>query len=33
MVVFEVPESAKLVKLQFALNSGFADQKGEWTLN
>ncbi|MEU4231578.1 DUF4352 domain-containing protein [Nonomuraea sp. NPDC026600] len=33
MIVFEVPESAKLVKFQFALNSGFADQKGEWTLN
>lgn len=32
MIVFEVPESAKLAKLQFALNSGFADQKGEWTL-
>lgn len=32
MIVFEVPESAKLVKIQFALNSGFADQKGEWTL-
>ena len=33
VIVFEVPESAKLVKLQFALNSGFADQKGEWTLS
>lgn len=32
MIVFEVPESAKLAKFQFALNSGFADQKGEWTL-
>lgn len=33
MIVFEVPESAKLAKFQFALNSGFADQKGEWTLS
>lgn len=32
MIVFEVPESAKLAKFQFGLNSGFADQKGEWTL-
>ncbi|WP_052422286.1 DUF4352 domain-containing protein [Nonomuraea candida] len=33
VLVFEVPESAKLAKLQFGLNSGFADQKGEWTLS
>jgi uncharacterized protein DUF4352 len=33
MIVFEVPESAKLAKLQFGLNSGFASQKGEWTLS
>lgn len=33
VLVFEVPESAKLAKLQFALNSGFAEQKGEWTLS
>lgn len=33
MIVFEVPEGAKLAKFQFALNSGFADQKGEWTLS
>ncbi|MEV4287342.1 DUF4352 domain-containing protein [Nonomuraea bangladeshensis] len=32
MIVFEVPEGAKLAKLQFGLNSGFADQKGEWSL-
>lgn len=32
VLVFEVPEGAKLAKLQFALNSGFADQKGEWVL-
>jgi hypothetical protein len=33
VIVFEVPEGAKLAKLQFALNSGFAQQKGEWTLS
>ncbi|MER7500434.1 DUF4352 domain-containing protein [Nonomuraea pusilla] len=33
VIVFEVPKSAKLAKFQFALNSGFADQKGEWTLS
>ncbi|MFC7591607.1 DUF4352 domain-containing protein [Nonomuraea antimicrobica] len=33
VIVFEVPESAKLGKLQFGLDSGFADQKGEWTLS
>ncbi|MEV0231427.1 DUF4352 domain-containing protein [Nonomuraea sp. NPDC050786] len=33
VLVFEVPEGAKPAKLQFALNSGFADQKGEWTLS
>ncbi|MGP4095486.1 DUF4352 domain-containing protein [Nonomuraea sp. KM90] len=33
VIVFEVPDGAKLAKLQFGLNSGFADQKGEWTLS
>jgi archaellum component FlaG (FlaF/FlaG flagellin family) len=33
MIVFEVPESTKPAKFQMALNSGFADQKGEWTLS
>ncbi|MFC5822317.1 DUF4352 domain-containing protein [Nonomuraea insulae] len=32
MIVYEVPEGAKLAKFQFGLNSGFAQQKGEWTL-
>ncbi|MEV4838276.1 DUF4352 domain-containing protein [Nonomuraea sp. NPDC049486] len=32
MIVYEVPEGAELAKFQFALDSGFADQKGEWTL-
>ncbi|MDP9849663.1 hypothetical protein [Streptosporangium lutulentum] len=30
IIVFEVPQAAKISKFQFALNSGFADQKGEW---
>jgi hypothetical protein len=33
MIVFEVPEGAKVAKLQFGLDSGFARQKGEWTLS
>ncbi|MGW0806151.1 DUF4352 domain-containing protein [Nonomuraea sp. NPDC002799] len=33
MLVFEVPEAATAAKLQFALDSGLADQKGEWTLS
>lgn len=32
VVLYELPESVKLAKFQFALNSGFADQKGEWAL-
>ncbi|KAB8194446.1 DUF4352 domain-containing protein [Nonomuraea phyllanthi] len=32
MIVFEVPESMRPAKFQFGLNSGFADQKGEWSL-
>jgi hypothetical protein len=32
VLVFDVPEKAKIVKLQFALESGMADQKGEWRL-
>ncbi|MGW3345416.1 DUF4352 domain-containing protein [Nonomuraea rubra] len=31
-VVFEVPEDAELVRFQFALNSGYAQQRGEWAL-
>ncbi|MFD0472727.1 DUF4352 domain-containing protein [Nonomuraea thailandensis] len=31
-VVFEVPEDAELVRFQFALNSGYAQQRGEWSL-
>jgi len=31
-VVFEVPENAKIVTLQVALDSGFAQHTGEWAL-
>ncbi len=30
VIVFEVPKTTKIEKLQFALDSGFADHKGEW---
>ncbi|NJP92772.1 DUF4352 domain-containing protein [Nonomuraea sp. FMUSA5-5] len=33
VIVFEIPQSAQPAKFQFALNSGFASQKGEWTLS
>lgn len=33
VIVFEVPEATKLAKFQFGLDSGFAEQKGEWTLS
>jgi hypothetical protein len=29
-ITFEVPKAAKLDKVQFALDSGFADQTGQW---
>ncbi len=29
---FEVPMTSKIAKVQFGLNSGFADQTGEWTV-
>jgi uncharacterized protein DUF4352 len=32
VIIFAVPEAAKLMKFQYGLNSGFANQKGEWTL-
>ncbi|PZG04394.1 DUF4352 domain-containing protein, partial [Nonomuraea aridisoli] len=32
VIVFEVPEPARAAKFQFTLNSGFADQTGEWKL-
>ncbi len=32
-MVFEVPKTAKLVTLQFGLDSGFADDFGEWEIS
>jgi hypothetical protein len=32
-IVFEVPKDSKLKSVQFAMNSGFADQTGQWTIN
>ncbi|WP_432055314.1 DUF4352 domain-containing protein [Streptomyces sp. bgisy022] len=32
-IVFEVPEAAKLSTVQFTMDSGFADQTGEWKLS
>lgn len=32
VIAFAVTKGAKIVKLQMGLNSGFADQKGEWTI-
>ena len=29
-ITFEVPLDSQVAKVQFALNSGFADEKGEW---
>ncbi|OKJ11750.1 DUF4352 domain-containing protein [Kitasatospora sp. CB01950] len=31
-ITFEIPSGAKLDKVQFALNSGFAQQTGQWKL-
>lgn len=31
ILAFEVPKAAKIVKLQFALDSGMAQQTGEWS--
>jgi hypothetical protein len=31
-ITFEVPKTAKITGVQFGLNSGLADQTGEWTL-
>lgn len=32
-IVFEVPKDAKPKSVQFAMNSGFADHTGQWTIN
>jgi hypothetical protein len=31
-VVFEVPKDSKIVSVQFAMNSGFSDQTGQWSV-
>lgn len=31
-ITFEVPKDSKISKVQFAMNSGFAPQTGEWTI-
>lgn len=31
-VVFEVPKGSKIVTVQFAMNSGFSDQTGQWSV-
>jgi hypothetical protein len=31
-IVFEVPKDSKIVSVQFALNSGFSDQTGQWSV-
>ncbi|MEU2901333.1 DUF4352 domain-containing protein [Streptomyces globisporus] len=32
-ITFEVPKGSKIVTVQFGLNSGFADQTGQWTVS
>lgn len=31
-IVFEVPKDSKIVSVQFAMNSGFSDQTGQWSV-
>lgn len=31
-IVFEVPKDSKVVSVQFAMNSGFSDQTGQWAV-
>jgi hypothetical protein len=31
-IVFEIPKDSKIVSVQFAMNSGFSDQTGQWSL-
>lgn len=31
-IVFEVPKDSKIVTVQFAMNSGFSDQTGQWSV-
>lgn len=32
-IVFEVPKASKVVSVQFAMNSGFADQTAQWKVS
>ncbi|MGW0819442.1 DUF4352 domain-containing protein [Streptomyces viridiviolaceus] len=32
-IVFEVPSSSKIVTVQYGLNSGFAEQTGQWKVS
>ncbi|MER5675784.1 DUF4352 domain-containing protein [Streptomyces sp. NPDC002238] len=32
-ITFEVPKASKIASVQFALNSGYADQTGQWTVS
>lgn len=32
-IIFEIPKDAKPKSIQFAMNSGFADHTGQWTIN
>lgn len=31
-IVFEVPKDSKIMSVQFAMNSGFSNQTGQWTV-
>ncbi|MEU9670387.1 DUF4352 domain-containing protein [Streptomyces bobili] len=31
-ILFEVPKDSKIVTVQFAMNSGFSDQTGQWSV-
>ncbi|MCX5522210.1 DUF4352 domain-containing protein [Streptomyces bobili] len=31
-ILFEVPKGSKIASVQFAMNSGFSDQTGQWTI-
>ena len=31
-ILFEVPKDSKITSLQFAMNSGFSDQTGQWSV-
>lgn len=31
-IAFQVPKASKIAKVQFSMDSGFADETGEWQL-